>query len=400
MSDLKIQSGYPSVLVLDDQDDVATTIANLVGSLGGVARTSESAESFFCQWEKDPPDVSIIDLKMPQRDGLDVLRELGSRSNAQVILVSGLDLSVLGAARQAAQASGLHVLGVLTKPVRRSELAKLLSAARSGLKIGNTNKSTVAPHDVSIEALTDALKHGRIVPYFQPKICLRDQTLNGFEALARWQQPDGSIIPPTSFIPLLTTAGLDLEFIETILQKSLSFLGSLGNSNLTMAINVPMHVCSDAGFARTLQNVLSEYHVENDRIVIELTEAGPSEILQPQIDMLTRLRMDGFKLSIDDFGTGVSSLERLVRIPFNELKIDRQFARDICQEPRVQQLVRHLVGIARSMEMSTTIEGVENSATLELAASLGCEFAQGYHIAKPMPASDAREWSLKRLIGA
>ncbi len=400
MSDLKKQSGYPSVLVLDDQNDVAATIANLVGSLGGIARTSDSAESFFHQWEKDPPDVSIIDLKMPQRDGLDVLHELGSRSNAQVILVSGFDLSVLRAARQAAQANGLHVIGVLTKPVRRSELAKLLSEAQSGLKTGLTTKSNVAPHDISIEALTDALRHGRIVPYFQPKIRLRDRTITGFEALARWQQPDGSIIPPTSFIPLLTTAGLDLEFIEEILQKSLVFLSSIGKPHLTMAINVPMHVCSDANFARTLQDVLSEHHVENDRITIELTEAGPSEILQPQIDMLTRLRMDGFRLSIDDFGTGVSSLERLVRIPFNELKIDRQFARDICQAPRAQQLVRHLVGIARSMEMSTTIEGVENSSTLELAALLGCEYAQGYHIGEPMPDSDAREWSLKRLNGA
>ena len=107
---------------------------------------------------------------------------------------------------------------------------------------------------------------------------------------------------------------------------------------------------------------------------------------------MTRLRMQGFCLSIDDFGTGVASLERLVRIPFNELKIDRYFAREISASPGAEELVRNLVGIATAMNMSVTIEGIEDAATLQLSDRLGCEFGQGYHIAKPMSGAGVIEW--------
>lgn len=397
MDNMRQEAGLPSVLVLDDEVDVADTLAAMVRSLGGAAHTSNTAAGFFAAWENLAPDIAIIDLQIPDRDGLDVLRELGSRGAAQVILSSGFDIRVLEAARQAAQASGLDVLGILPKPARRAVLRKLLNEAKFPSGALDSAKRSDAPFVPDRATLHEAITSGRISPHFQPKLRLRDRTLFGFEALARWDDPKLGMIFPDTFIPLVAMHGLDQEFAEKIFDQAVAFLCRLAMPNLTVSVNVPMHVCADASFAHFLQNLLVHYDIEHERLILEITEAGPVALSQEQVDALTRLRMLGFQLSIDDFGTGVSTLERLVRIPFNELKIDRRFTRDICNLPRAEQLVRHLVGIAKSMGMSTTIEGVEDARTMDLAGRIGCEFAQGYYIAKPMPEAKTQEWIAGRM---
>jgi len=159
-----------------------------------------------------------------------------------------------------------------------------------------------------------------------------------------------------------------------------------------MAVNVPMSICSEASFPDFLRTTLARYGLSPAHLILEVTEAGPLEISQAQIDALTRLRMQDFCLSIDDFGTGVSSLERLVRIPFNELKIDRYFARELGTSPAAEKLVRNLVRIATAMDMTVTIEGLEDESALQLSDRIGCEFGQGYHIARPMPAAKVIGW--------
>ncbi len=391
-----VSDALPSVLVLDDDHDVAETMSAMARSVGAQARISYTAIEFFREWELSAADVAIIDLQMPDRDGLDVLRQLGKIGSASVILSSGCDARVLEAARHAARNSGLNVVGILPKPVRRSALKKLLEAVQIQGRAKCGPASIEQTGLIDADALRVALADGQIRPYFQPKLRLRDHTLHGFEALARWEHPELGLIQPDVFIPLAETHGLARELTEVMLNDALAFLSRLPVTDVTMAVNVPMNICSDSSFPELLRKVLARHDLSPAHLILEVTEAGPLEISQMQIDALTRLRMQGFCLSIDDFGTGVSSLERLVRIPFNELKIDRYFAREISTSPGAEKLVRNLVRIATAMDMSVTIEGIEDAAAMRLSEKIGCEFGQGYHIARPMPGSRALEWMSHR----
>lgn len=394
MSVLKatVSGVLPSVLVLDDDPHVAETMATMARSIGAQARVTYTAAEFFNEWELSAADIAIIDLQMPDRDGLDVVRQLGAIGAARVILSSGCDTRVLEAARHAARNSGLTVVGILPKPVRRSALKKLLETVQT--KAARKYRPLKLDHSnlVDAHALGIALTDGQIRPYYQPKLRLSDHTLHGFEALVRWKHPELGLLQPDAFLPLVETHGLIRQLTEVVLSEALGFLSRLPGTELTVAVNVPMNICSEASFPDLLRNVLKRHDLSPAHLVLEVTEAGPLDISQVQIDALTRLRMQGFCLSIDDFGTGVSSLERLVRIPFNELKIDRYFAREISTSPEAKKLVQNLVRIATAMDMSVTIEGIEDAAMMQLSEKLGCEFGQGYHIAEAMPECRVLEW--------
>lgn len=391
-----------SVFVIDDDRGVAETITAMVASLGADVRFACDAESFFAGLRERRADVVIVDLMMPDRDGLEVLRDLGQYGPVQVVVSSGCDTRVMETARLSAQHHGLDVLGFLPKPVRRKAMCNLLQLARSsaapGAGPGAAGKAARAARPVLARPiltrpmLAQAIAEGQIAPYFQPKLRLLDDKPCGFEALARWEHPDHGTIYPDEFIPLASSAELDFDLSCLMLTKSFEYLVSFDRPDLTVAVNVPLSVCAGAPFANVLENLLDRFDVPAEHLMLEVTEAGASGMTQPQIDNLMRLRMRGVSLSIDDFGTGVSSLERLVKIPFDELKIDRFFARDIGSSRRARGVIRALVQMAKSLGMSVVIEGVEHARDIKISRDLGCDAAQGYHIARPMNIHDTRAW--------
>jgi len=382
----------PSLIVLDDDQAVAATISAMARTLGCKARFVCSSEAFFAEIEREPADVVIVDLLMPGQDGLEVMRELGARHSVQTVLSSGCDTRVLETARHSARSYGLDVIGVLPKPVRRSALMAVLQSAlpRNCRPCGESTRTGLPA--ITAEMLRQALAEGQIRAHFQPKLRLSDHKPSGFEALARWQHPELGLIQPMEFIPLASGAGLDGELTKVMLDRSLAFLAELDKPELSVAVNVPMRICADPTFLNVLNGLLLRYGLSPPHLVLEVTEAGPMDMNRAEIDALTRLRINGFSLSIDDFGTGVSSLERLVRIPFDELKIDRFFARDIATSPSAKGVVRSLVQLAKTLGMTVTIEGIEDSEAMQLSRDLGCDSVQGYHVAKPMPPAQAREW--------
>ena len=132
--------------------------------------------------------------------------------------------------------------------------------------------------------------------------------------------------------------------------------------------------------------------IDPHRIILELTESSATQDHAVALDILTRIRLKGFKLSIDDFGTGYSSMTKLAQLPVSEIKIDRSFVGTITRSQESRTIVESTLGLARSLALTTVAEGVEDAATLELLRTLGCDLAQGYHIARPMDAQAAGEW--------
>lgn len=334
------------ILVLDDEVDVANTLAAQVTALGHRAQVTTDHTNFFRLIEAFCPDVLIIDTCMPGQDGLDILRELAGVCSAQIIVTSGFGQRMIETMLQSAHHYGHDVLGALPKPARLGTLKELLEQARPRRTAAPSHQSAAILPTMEGPELREALGRGEFEAYFQPKLCLHSKSVCGF-------------------------------------------LSRLPGSTARVAVNATLSTIQMPDFKGLMDQMVAQHGLCPKRLIIELTEVGANELPQSAIEALARLRMAGYFLSIDDFGTGVSSLQRLVRIPFSELKIDRSFLRGLRCSTSAQGIISTLVSLARSLDMFTTAEGVEDDATLRCIGELGCDVAQGFLIARPMRADAA-----------
>ncbi len=394
-----------SVLILDDEPDVRETLRAMVASLGLKVDATGDEANFFSRLKNDSPDVVILDLMMPGCDGLDVISKMASIKNCSIIICSGSSIRILDSVSLSAQSLGLEVLGTLQKPLRRKCLKQLLETARTERDPTQCEtKSAQERPEISRAMLRSAIMTREITCFLQPKMHLTDGAVFGFEALARWHHPEFGMIFPDEFIPKVAEFGLDYELSVAIIEQAVDALAALSDDKLSVAVNTPANVLTNCAFEPFLADLLNYHGLEPRHILFEVTEVGQSCIPQCELDALLRLSMKGHTLSIDDFGTGASSFERLVRIPFNELKIDRMFVRNLETSRAARGLIRDLVHIGKRFGMSVTVEGVETRESVRILRRLGCDAAQGYGIARPMSASSVRDWLAhydpRRLAGA
>lgn len=378
------------VLVLDDEVDVARTIAAQVSALGHDARAVTDHEAFCKEMTAFRPEILIIDTCMPGHDALHVIRDLKATCEAQIIVTSGFGRRMIETVIHSARHYGHDVLGALPKPIRRKELEGLLKQAqvRAAPPMPRSAPGDGPPAPTADE-LREGFRRGEFVAYFQPKRCLKTKTTCGFEALVRWVHPRHGVLSPAAFLPQIHEHGMEAELTFQMLDQACGFLARLPHPGLRVAINVSLPTVQLPEFRERLDAAVLRHRLIPGRLIIEVTESGKSELPQQAIETLARLRMAGYELSIDDFGTGVSSLMRLVRVPFAELKIDRGFVLGLNKSEEAQDIVASLVKLGRTLEMYISAEGVEDEATLERITALGCDVAQGYLIGRPMPADAA-----------
>ena len=384
------------LVVLDDDADVADTVALVARSHGFAVRTTASPEEFFAWVESWAPSHVAIDLLMPAMDGIEILRALASsHCGARIIVMSGVGAKILESAAHGARERGLHLRGVLPKPFRPNELRALLDD-----EIDDAGESPWlsermrggAEEDLRHE-LDDALRLHQFVLHYQPKLCLASSRIEGFEALLRWQHPRHGLVPPGWFIALAERSGRMDALTREVIELALPWLaGQDTRPSLTLAINVSARNLGDVRFADLLHEQCRRHGVDPRRVVLELTESSASADRAVALDILTRIRLKGFKLSIDDFGTGYSSMTKLAELPVSEIKIDRSFVGSMRASVESRKIVESTIGLASSLGLTTVAEGVEDAATLELLRTLGCDLAQGYHIAHPMDGQAASDW--------
>jgi EAL domain-containing protein (putative c-di-GMP-specific phosphodiesterase class I) len=244
------------------------------------------------------------------------------------------------------------------------------------------------------EELEVAFKRNELVTHFQPKIELTTHQVTGLEALVRWQHPDNGTIFPDLFIPVAEQHNLIDQLTWIVLHQvaeEYCHLQKMG-LDLTIAINMSASTLRELSLPEFLSGILSEYSIDPTRIVLEVTETALMQELIKSLDILTRLRMKGFLLSIDDFGTGYSSLVQLHRAPFSELKIDRSFVQDMANDKEASAIVETVIVLGHKLGLKVVAEGVESRQNLELLSKMGCDLAQGFHIAKPQPPEAIDDW--------
>ncbi|MCW8918753.1 MAG: EAL domain-containing response regulator [Gammaproteobacteria bacterium] len=382
------------ILIIDDDPVVLMQLSTMIKRLG-VAKvgTSQNArEALAIIARGDPlPQLLIVDLNMPEMDGVEFARELASQHYpGGVIMVSGEQERTLQAAEKLFQAHGLNVAGSLCKPVAPQELMPLLRAIAPAQN--STRNRT--DKEYGVEELERAITGGQLLNHYQPKVDLASGKVVGVETLVRWNHPRDGLIYPDQFIALAEEHGLINALTRAVINAALIQAGGWRTQGirLKVAINVSMKNLDALDFPDEISRCASEAGVDPEDVILEITESYLMTDLRSTLDVLTRLRLKRFVLSIDDFGTGHSSLSQLRDIPFDELKVDRGFVHKAWQDETRRAIYEASLGMAKKLGMQVVGEGVETEQDWDFLCRSGCDLAQGYFIAKPMPAEALAQW--------
>ena len=233
----------------------------------------------------------------------------------------------------------------------------------------------------------DALRNGDIWVAYQPKVAAADGRVVGAEALVRWNHPTRGVIPPDSFIPLIEAEGRAADLTAFVLNTAARDLADWQRSgaDVGVAVNVSATLLHDPRIAALVGAAIAREGINPATLTLELTESAIIADADAAIATIEKLRALGVRLSIDDYGTGQSTLTYLRQFPANELKIDKSFVKNIGRNPGDRLLVQSTVELAHAMEMTVVAEGVEDEACLQVLRTIGCDTIQGWHTGKPMP---------------
>ncbi|MDT0166339.1 bifunctional diguanylate cyclase/phosphodiesterase [Actinotalea sp. AC32] len=284
--------------------------------------------------------------------------------------------------------------------VRCADVAMYASkAARSGVVVYDASLDTRSRSGLQrVERLRTALRDGGVVVHFQPKVDLRTGAVTGVEALARLQDPDEGLLYPGQFLGLLAQAGELPRLTELVLDAALAQARRWRDDGrpLPVAVNVPADAVVDEGLPERLDAILDRHGLDGSSLVVEVTE---ELLLHDHVTgraVLGELRSRGIRVSIDDYGTGYSSLAYLRDLPLDELKLDRSFAEALAGDPRAERIVESTAALAHSLGLRIVAEGIETESERELVARCGCDEAQGYLFARPAPAEQLAELLAER----
>jgi diguanylate cyclase (GGDEF)-like protein len=247
-------------------------------------------------------------------------------------------------------------------------------------------------------ALRHAIDHRELTVAYQPKAELATGRVVGVEALARWHHPEFGHVPPDQFVPLAEHLGLIRPLTTLMLESALLQLGVWRRQgiDISVAVNLSVRNLVDGGLPRDLLTLLGRHGIEPSLLTLEITESEIMRDTERTMAILNRLRAIGVHLAIDDFGTGHSSLAYLRELPVDEIKIDKSFIFELATSTMDASIVRSIVDLARTRDLRVVAEGVEDRLTWELLDEIGCHVAQGYYLARPLPADDLTPWLLEQ----
>jgi len=381
----------PRLLVIDDERAFCEFISEVAAESGFEPHIATDT-SDIPQLLAREPSVIVLDLSMPDKDGIEILRELAlAKCRAQLIFTSGLDTRIIGSAARTAKAHGFGVAAQLQKPVRASVLIGLFEELlRTPADAPGMRRDGYVP---SIDELRQAIQADQLIVHFQPQVALADGAWVGIEALVRWRHPTQGMLSPDAFVGLAEANGLGLELTYRVLEHALRQCQAFAADGFdgVLSVNVPAVALRDVQFPEEVRRRKAA-GCDWPKLCFEVTETSVSTELASALDILTRLRMRGIELSIDDFGTGHSGLERLYQLPFTELKIDMQFVRAAEHDASARTIVENSISLAHKLGMKAVAEGVENLALWDWLRQIGCDVAQGYFVNRPLPADQVIPW--------
>lgn len=388
----KTDSALHAIVLDADARERAHTIA-ICRSLGivvsGWADSGEAGLDLLDTLERTP-DLTIFELRLSDMDAADLIQALALlEPPTHVVVCSGFEPRLQDAAFTLARCIGLSALAAVPKPMRGDDLQHALDLLREGPDtVPGPAPMPAAPVDPA--ELLRALRGREFELHYQPKIGLADMRPRGAEALLRWRHPLHGLLGPGRFLPQVQQADL----METLTLHTLEL--ALGDWHrwhaqglvLPLSLNLSAGLLANPHLAASLIDSVERAGMPPAALTFEITEDAEMADLATALRVLIKLRLYGFGLSLDDYGVGFSSMMRLSRIPFTELKIDRSLVHGAWGRPHLLPLLRSAIGLANGLGIEAVAEGIECAADLDVLRQLGCHQVQGFHLGRPMPAAE------------
>ncbi len=382
-------------LIIDDQREVRVAVRDALfesGVTDVVEASSGLAALALVKSAERPFDVILCDLQMPDRDGIEVLRDLSALGvRAAVIIMSVEDYRVIEIAGTLASLQGLYMLGTVQKPVLPDVLSQMLSGISSPAA---RDDAAIVP--LSPEAFAEAFSTDDLVLHYQPQLDRATRQLLGAEALVRWNHATRGLMYPKEFMPEVERSDeVAAALTRFALAEAIAFAGRMQRRGLPIAVSINLFArdFEQLDLPDRIARLAQDAGVPPDHITLEITETDVVGNMVRMADVALRLHLKGFRLSVDDFGTGESGLAQLKNAPFSELKIDKEFI-DGCSDSTLKRSVTYTcVGLAGRLGMETVAEGVQNQRDIHTLEELGCDRFQGFFFARPMSEGDFIVWA-------
>lgn len=368
-----------TLLVLDDTPDIAELIGELGRAAGFEPVVTTDIDAFNSAVERCSPDIIALDLQMPNTDGVEVLRQLATLGcKARILLISGVDEQTVHGAERLGRKLNLNMLGIQTKPFDPETLIARLRSAHA------------LTADLTTDDLDEAI-HSEIVLRYQPvvrRLSRNSWHAESVEALPRWQHPDLGLLAPAQFLPLLGSerGPMMQRFTDFVIHQGVEQLRQwqTGGLHLGLRINIPATFIGDKNFPDRLENMFEEFDTDPELLTLELSHTSALAGAQDAIEILTRLRLKGFRLALDDFGAG-TDLMSAYRLPVSEIKVDASLTADLGSESGAAIVYEELVSLAKRLGIECCAEGVESAEQFSILDRLACDLVQGYYFGVPMP---------------
>jgi EAL domain-containing protein (putative c-di-GMP-specific phosphodiesterase class I)/ActR/RegA family two-component response regulator len=383
------------VLVIDDQSHVRTLVREILKRMG-ITNVTDAADGHDALAAVTQPggrfDLILCDLRMPERDGIETIRSFAALGLESAIAIMSVEEErVIETAGMLAEVQGLRMLGTIAKPVTAEKLEPILKRMREvpGQRVDDT---VIAPD----QDFKNAFKRTELFFLYQPKVWMRTGKFAGVEALVRWKHPELGLFQPASFVPAMEEdEHYNRALTDFTLRETIACAGRWHQAGreLGIAINLSVRAFDRLDLPERIESLARDAHVPHERITLEVKETQVTRNAIQMIDVATRLRLKGFRLSIDDFGTGQSGLSQLQKLPFNELKIDRSFVDGCSTSSSKRSVVEASLTLARNLKMTSVAEGIQQRPDWDLLDELGCNVMQGYFIARPMSEEGLEAWA-------
>ncbi|RZI44344.1 EAL domain-containing protein [Herbaspirillum sp. HC18] len=336
-------------------------------------------------------DISFIDLNMPGMDGIELVRHLANTDNqTAIVLTSALGSALLFSVETMSKAYDINVLGTFEKPATPEVLQELISRYQPPAARRARKTSPV----FTLEEIREGIRAGQFEPFFQPKVELSSGKVKAVEAFVRWRHPQHGLVTPPAFIPALEASGHMEDLTWLVIERSIAACRGWHDQGLMLSVSINLSATSlaEAGLAERILALIAQHGLEPKDLTIEITELMAMTDVPVCLENLARLRMKGFGLSIDDYGTAHSNVQQLLRIPFLDLKIDRSFVAGASQNKQMHIALASCLELARKLRRNSVAVGVETREDWDLLRDLGCTYAQGFYIAKPMERDAVPGW--------
>lgn len=370
----------PQVAIVDDEPGLTAVVAMALEEEGISVDTFTDARRFLAALDCGADyTILVCDLRMPGLDGLELIRQLRDRQGPRrIVIMSGCPDRARDTAASIAQTDGFEIVATVSKPFAVAELAATL-------------KDALTPVEPGVADLRRAMQRRELVVFYQPVFSLlRDgcHPVRYVEALVRWRHPRSGLMLPGQFLPMIETAEDWRRLSTYVLSTAAADLAAWQAQGFmpAMAVNLPPEILTDQTIVQSFDEILASHGIRPDQIILEITEEGAMTLDANARTVLTRLVFRGYRLSLDDYGMGHSSLRRLYDVPFDHIKLDKSFVSRAGEDPRARSIIRSSVDLASALNLSVCAEGVETVESLQAVRACGCDYVQGFGLCHPSAA--------------